>query len=180
MFMKYINVNEEVKNKVELKKDIANIGNSLIDSMYKSTSMGRTENNALTFTRSGSPLLDFFAQGASTRDNPMVSLDLFKKAFAEDKQKAVRILFWIRDVRGGQGERDVFRNCLQWLGEEAKDEFEKVIGLVPEYGRWDDVFFDDDKCFEIIKDKLKEDLEIAIEGDSKEEKEYYENIIQKL
>lgn len=40
---------------------------------------------------------------------------VFSKAFAEDRETAMRILFYMRDVRGGQGMRRVFRVCLKWL-----------------------------------------------------------------
>jgi len=119
--------------------------------MFKETSKGLTENLAVTFIRSGSALLDFYAQAGSMRTNPDKALDLFKKAFAEDKQSAVRILFYLRDVRGGQGERSLFRNCLEWLGTTYQDIFDQIVVYVSEYGRWDDMFFDNAKCFSIIK-----------------------------
>ena len=131
--------------------------NSLVNGMMKETSYGLTENGADTFTRSGSQLLDFYAQAGAMRNNKEEALELFKRAFAEDNEKAVRILFYLRDVRGGQGERDLFRICLEWLGTEEKEVFEKIVNFVPEYGRFDDLFFDNDKCFEILKDTLKKD-----------------------
>lgn len=131
--------------------------NGLIGGMMKETSYGLTANGADTFTRSGSQLLDFYAQAGAMRNSKEEALELFKKAFAEDNEKAVRILFYLRDVRGGQGERDLFRICLEWLGEEEKSVFEKIVNFVPEYGRFDDLFFDNDKCFEILKDTLKKD-----------------------
>ena len=54
----------------------------------------------------------FFALAASMRENTQDAVKLFEKAFFEDKQTAIRILFWIRDIRGGQGEREIFRKCL--------------------------------------------------------------------
>src|SRR3990167_1075878 len=91
------------------------------------------------------------------RGNKSEALDLLKKAFAEDRLKAVKILFYLRDVRGGQGERDLFRACLEWLGADYPEIFEKLMGYVSEYGRWDDMFFDNSKCFEIIKKQLEID-----------------------
>lgn len=131
--------------------------NSLVNGMMKETSYGLTANGADTFTRSGSLLLDFYAQGGAMRNSKEEALELFKKAFAEDNEKAIRILFYLRDVRGGQGERDLFRICLEWLGEEEKSVFEKIVNFVPEYGRFDDLFFDNDKCFEILKSTLVKD-----------------------
>lgn len=128
--------------------------NSLVNGMMKETSYGKTENGADTFTRSGSQLLDFYAQAGAMRNSKKEALELFKKAFAEDNEKAVRILFYLRDVRGGQGERDLFRICLEWLGEEEPEVFEKIIKFVSEYGRFDDLFFDNEKCFTTIKNQL--------------------------
>lgn len=141
-------------NNIEFKTQLKN---GLIGGMMKETSYGKTENGADTFTRSGSLLLDFYAQAGAMRNNKEEALELFKRAFAEDNEKAVRILFYLRDVRGGQGERDLFRICLEWLGNEEKEVFEKIVNFVPEYGRFDDLFFDNDKCFEILKETLKKD-----------------------
>ncbi len=128
-----------------------------INSLYTATSMGRTENDAVTFIRSGSLLLDFYAQAGAMRKNPDKALDLFQKAFAEDKEKAIKILFYLRDVRGGQGERDLFRICLEWLGVTYPEVFNKLVEYVPEYGRWDDLFFDNETCLDLIGKQLKKD-----------------------
>lgn len=132
--------------------------NSLINGMYKNTSKGLTENGAVTFTRSGSPLLDFYAQAGAMRKRKSDALELFKKAFSEDRLSAVRILFYLRDVRGGQGERELFRTCLEWLGTDVPEVFEKIVGYVSEYGRFDDLFFDNEKCFDIIREQLAKDF----------------------
>lgn len=143
-------------NKMEFKPTSQN---GLISGMYKNTSYTETENGALTFDRTGSLVLDFFAQAGSMRGNKDKALELFKKAFAEDRQLSIRSLFYLRDIRGGQGERDLFRNCLEWLADNEKEIFESIIEFVSEYGRWDDLFFDNDKCFEIIKNQLNKDKE---------------------
>jgi len=149
--MKYINT---IKAS-EVKK--TTVSNKFIDAMYTATSMGETQNGALTFERTESALLDFFAQAGAMRNNKDEALNLFKKAFSEDREKAIKILYYLRDVRGGQGERDLFRICLGWIGDNYQEIFEKIIGYVFEYGRADDLFFDNPKCFEIIKEQLKKD-----------------------
>ena len=131
--------------------------NRFLDSLFNATSLGETQNGAVTYTRSGSSLLDFYAQAGAMRKNPQGALDLFKKAFSEDQLKAVKILFYLRDVRGGQGERDLFRICLEWLGINDKEVFEAIVKYIPEYGRWDDAFFDNEKCFDLIGKQLKKD-----------------------
>lgn len=142
-------------NKIQFEKKVK--GSSLIAGMMKETSKGETENGAVTFTRSGSACLDFYAQAGAMRKNPEQALELFIKAFSEDRLTAVKILFYLRDVRGGQGERSLFRTCLEWLGVNESEVFDKIVALVPEYGRWDDLFFDNEKCFDLIDKQLEAD-----------------------
>jgi len=131
---------------------------SLLGAMFKESSKGETANGAVTFTRSTSALLDFYAQAGAMRKSPTQALDLFKKAFSEDNLLAIKILFYLRDVRGGQGERDLFRTCLEWLGTDYPQIFEKIVVHVAEYGRWDDLFFDNEVCFDTIGKQLKDDI----------------------
>lgn len=99
-----------------------------------------TENGAETLRTTGNPLVDFFALAGATRGNQTMGLDLFLKAFAYDRQGAIRVLFYLRDIRGGQGERALFRNCLGWLAENEKEITDKIVSHVPEYGRFDDLW----------------------------------------
>ena len=131
--------------------------NPLLAGMYRQTSYGLTDNAALTFIRSGSACLDFYAQAGAMRKSLPAALDLFEKAFAENHQNAVRILFYLRDVRGGQGERDLFRVCLEWLGSNVPDVFTQIAQHIPEYGRWDDAFFDTPACINLIRTQLWSD-----------------------
>lgn len=131
--------------------------NKFLDSLYTNTSKGLTQNGADTFTRSGSALLDFYAQAGAMRDKQKTALELFKAAFAEDTQSAIRILFYLRDVRGGQGERDLFRTCLEYIGTNFPGIFNQIIKHIPEYGRWDDMLFDNEECYDYILKQLKKD-----------------------
>lgn len=145
-------------------KKTANVGfsttsNPLIKGMYDNTSKGLTANGAVTFTRSGSNLLDFYAQAGAMRKDTARALDLFKKAFSEDRVNAVKVLFYLRDVRGGQGERELFRTCLEWLGTDYPEIFDRIVRFVPEYGRYDDLFFDNTMCYSIIGEQLDADSE---------------------
>lgn len=149
---------KHLNNLPKVKKEGAPVS-GLVNAMYTASSYGRTQNDALTFTRSGSHLLDFYAQAGAMRRSPDKALDLFKAAFAEDRQSALRILFYLRDVRGGQGERTLFRKCLEWLGSTFPEVFKQVVGFVPEYGRWDDVLFDDPACWSLIEKQLTADIE---------------------
>jgi len=129
-----------------------------LNNLHTATSVTTTDNGAKTFDTSGSYLLDFYAQAGSMRNSPDKALELFIKAYSEDRLKAIKILFYLRDVRGGQGERDLFRTCLEWIGTKEVKVFESIIKYVSEYGRWDDLFFDNDKAIDFIHDQLAEDF----------------------
>lgn len=100
-----------------------------------------TENGMPTNSTSGNPVVDlFFAMGAS-RTLPEVEIQkMFARAYAYNKQLAVRAMFYNRDVRGGQGERRSFRAMLKWLADTDPEMAKRVLRFVPEYGRWDDLF----------------------------------------
>lgn len=132
--------------------------NSLLNQMSYTTSLGQTDNGALTHTNSGSALLNFYAQAGAMRAKKEEALQLFIKAFSEDRLGAIRILFYLRDIRGGQGERELFRHCLTWLALEFPNIFNQLISFVPEYGRWDDLFVvDTPETFAHIKSQILSD-----------------------
>ena len=75
-----------------------------------------TENGAVTNRSAGSELLDLFATvGALRRADEQEITNRFLRAWTEDKDLALKLLFYARDVRGGLGERRVFRAVLRWL-----------------------------------------------------------------
>lgn len=84
----------------------------------------------------------------------------------EGLQTMILWLFHCRDIRGGLGERRVFRVCIAHLSWIYPDEIRKVLPLIPEYGRWDDVFsflgtpLEQDMC-ELVCKQLIADLKAA-------------------
>ena len=99
-----------------------------------------TENGALSYATTHSDCLDLFATiGAlrSAEDQEIISR--FQGAFAEDPDLAMKTLFFARDVRGGLGERKVFRVAMKWLAENAPVSVRKNLPYIAEYGRWDDL-----------------------------------------
>lgn len=127
-----------------------------LDDLKVATNKTTTENGAVAHKSSLNPLVDFFALAGATRRNPDIGLDLFKKAYSANPQGAVRVLFYLRDIRGGQGERQLFRNCLRYLSESEPKVAEQIVSFVPEYGRYDDLFAMDT---EIIGDFVATQLE---------------------
>lgn len=99
-----------------------------------------TENGAVTLSTTQSDCLDLFALGGALRDaGEKRAQDLFMRAYAENPDLAVKILFYLRDVRGGLGERKVFRTMLKTLAENHKESVVKNLGYIAEFGRYDDL-----------------------------------------
>jgi hypothetical protein len=98
----------------------------------------RTENGAVTFSTSLSSAVDlFFTIGA--RRGLSVEKEL-NAALHEDPVLTAKILMWSRDVRGGAGERQHFRdNLVEVLNQLSADQASNVIRKIPEIGRFDDL-----------------------------------------
>ena len=114
---------------------------SYLDELQKATNRATTENGGATNASSLNPCLDFFALGASKRNDIESAVRLFAKAYAKDKTTALRTLFYIRDIRGGQGERAIFRACMEELAAIDPEVEKNVLKFIPEYGRWDDLLY---------------------------------------
>ena len=101
-----------------------------------------TENGAVGFKSSGHALLDINFATSSHRNKSECEIQkMFSEAYQENPLLAVKWLFMLRDIRGnGMGERRSFRVCFRWLATVRKDLILKLIPLVAEYGRWDDLF----------------------------------------
>ena len=133
---------------------------SYLDELQKATNRATTENGGATNASSLNPCLDFFALGASKRKDPKSAARLFNLAYTKDKTTALRTLFYIRDVRGGQGERDIFRVCMEELKAYDPAVADGMLKFIPEYGRWDDLIYhnaNNPVAIEMVKKQLAED-----------------------
>lgn len=100
-----------------------------------------TENGAVGYMTTGKELLDLNFKTSSLRNKSEDEIfKLFLKAFHEDKLLAIKWLFFMRDTREGMGERRSFRIILNGLGHQHPTIAKELISLVPEYGRWDDLY----------------------------------------
>jgi len=79
----------------------------------------------------------FYAIGASRGKN---IIPQFTAAYVENADLALRIVQWARDVRGGSGEREIFRQVLTHLENTNPADAARLLVKVPELGRWDDLF----------------------------------------
>ena len=124
-----------------------------------------TENGALGYATTQKPLLDMNYKVGSYRnmDEQTLIAD-FKKAFYENKILALKWLFYARDIRGGLGERRLFRIITKYLAQVETEYMSRLIPLFAEYGRYDDllVLLDTDlkyQVIDIIKSTLNSDME---------------------
>jgi len=99
-----------------------------------------TENGMTTSTSSLNSCVNLFFQiGAMRGKDKQLLINSFVKAFNEDALTAMKLLFWARDIRGGAGERQIFRDIITHFAEKHTDILVKNLSLIPEYGRWDDL-----------------------------------------
>ena len=111
----------------------------MLEAMKDNANIGLTENGAVKRVTTKSDLLDMFAMGAAMRSRSDEDIILmWRKAFAENPVYALKCLFYIRDIRGGQGERRFFRLCMKDLATQNTDAALRNLKYIPEYGRYDD------------------------------------------
>ena len=139
--------------------------NTFMNTLQNNTNFKYTEKGDVTHKTSKSDVLDMFALGGSYRnreDNDVILL--FKNAYEENPELALKCLFYLRDIRGGQGERRFFRVAFKWLCEKHTESAKKNLINVSEYGRWDDLIYVavntplQNEAFAIIKHQLALDV----------------------
>tara|TARA_Y100001938_G_scaffold142308_1_gene213316 strand:- start:231 stop:1709 length:1479 start_codon:yes stop_codon:yes gene_type:complete len=111
--------------------------------LYAAIQKTKTKNDCLTYETTSDPCVDlFFSINAARNMEEDILFDLFSKAFKANPEDACKILFYSRDIRGGQGERNTFRNLLKRIANDAEmaNPFSYLVPLIPHYGRWDDMF----------------------------------------
>lgn len=118
----------------------------------------RTENGMKALRSSTDALTDLFFNIGAMRGKNVIPA--WTAARVQNSHLAGRIALWARDVRGGAGERKIFRDILLDLAKTDIDRCNALIRKVPELGRWDDLLiFEKDSAaeataFAMIKDAL--------------------------
>ena len=117
----------------------------------------RTANGMKARASTASKNVDlFFKIGASRGKNIVPD---FTGAFVENRDYALRIAQWARDIRQGAGERKIFRDVLLNLVKTDQDAAIALARKVPELGRWDDLLVligtdIEQSAFDMIKEAL--------------------------
>ena len=142
----------------------------MLEVLKKTANKTYTENGAVTHRTSGKDCLDLFAAiGALRRADDQNICSRFLKAYAENPDLAMKILFYARDVRGGLGERRVFRSILAWLASNEKSSVVRNLPYIAEYGRWDDVLVllktpCRKEALALLEERFREDLAALEDG----------------
>ena len=105
----------------------------------------RTNENAKAYEHSLDHNLEFFSKAGSLFSNSQSFygheesvLKLFQMSWIADKEITFRLLLWLRDCRGGAGNRSATRECLTWLANNDADWVRFNMKWIPMIGRWDD------------------------------------------
>lgn len=140
--------------------------NTFMNAMSTVNNYGRTTNGALAHKTTNSAVYDMFAFGGAYRQcSDADKILLFKNAYEENSDLAMKCLFYLRDCRGGQGERAFFRTCFNWLAKHDPARAEVNLDNVAEYGRWDDLIYSTldtplyDSMIRVIKKQLVLDIQ---------------------
>lgn len=124
----------------------------------------KTENGAVGYATTGKALVDLNFAVASLRS--MTETEIIKKfipAFYEDRMLAMKWLFFLRDVRGGLGERRTFRIIIRYLAGNAPEMISGLADIMAEYGRYDDLLYLfntplENEVLAVLKRQLEQDV----------------------
>lgn len=108
--------------------------------------MFKTYEGANTFEHSLDHAVEFFSKAGSLYEGKGTfygsedsALSLFQKTWIVEPDTSMKLLAWLRDPRGGAGNRSGARTCWRWLAGHNPKWTEANLHLLPAYGRWDDL-----------------------------------------
>lgn len=145
---------------------------AMLNALKEESNIAFTENGAVTNLSTKSDCLDLFATAGAMRNaKEKEIITRFMRAFAEDKEIAMKTLFFARDIRGGLGERRFFRIIIRELAETNPESVIKNIANIAEYGRCDDILAligtrCEPEAISYIRKELEEDREAMNHGES--------------
>lgn len=109
--------------------------NSFVNAVVNQSA--RTENGMKARQFTANALTDLFFKIGAMRGQNVIPA--WTAARVQNPELAARIALWARDVRGGAGERKIFRDILRDVAERDTDQAVALMRKVPELGRWDDL-----------------------------------------
>jgi hypothetical protein len=120
----------------------------------------KTTNGMAAYKSTMRANVDLFGQIGAMRGKDVTGL--FNKALVEDSELAIRIALWARDIRGGAGERKLFRDILLHLEKVNPDYLTKtnLLSRVPDLGRFDDLLvFNTEEVKSVAFSLIQENLQ---------------------
>jgi len=112
----------------------------MLNFLKKEANNTYTENGAMAYRSTESFCLDMFFKAGAMRNSSAEEIEaVVDRAYAEDPDKTMKIVFFARDARGGLGERRFFRTAISALVKTAPEAVRRNIRLFSEYGRFDDL-----------------------------------------
>lgn len=123
-----------------------------------------TDNGALTHATTGSSRVDFFFQVSRNLELSKLHL-LLEGCVRESVIDTLRLIFHLRDCRGGKGERLQFKRCVDWMLDHYPGDMIANIKHIPEYGYYKDLWMflgtsQEKSVITMYAEQLKKDLEI--------------------
>jgi hypothetical protein len=94
-----------------------------------------TENGMVARVATANAVIDLFY--GATRGVGIVPK--FVAAYVQDSELTLRVVQWIRDARGGSGERQLVRDILLHMEQYYPQDAMRLMTKLPELGRWDDL-----------------------------------------
>lgn len=133
---------------------------------FRSSALNITEtaNGACSYKNTDSSRVNLFYKSCRGVSKEELVL-LLEKSWEEDVLDTLKLIAYTRDIRGGKGERNIFREMLVWLASVHPEELKLNIDcFIKEYGRYDDIFVlckvkeMEDFCINFCVEQFKADL----------------------
>ena len=121
---------------------------TFVNAIQKTPVTARTTNGMKAQTSAMNPVVDLFYNIGASRGKDITIQ--FERAYAHDPILATKVALWARDVRGGAGERKLFRDILLHLENLHPDMLKRVLPHVATFGRWDDLLIFKSKEFKAL------------------------------
>lgn len=116
---------------------------TFMDNLIENNRTTRTTNGDVAYSTTLNANLDFFGSAGSIPVNKKYDstefMNLFKFAYEEDSETALKNALYYRDIRGGLGRREGFRQILTYLAGQNLEDFKRLVVLTAMYGRYDDL-----------------------------------------
>lgn len=138
---------------------------SFSDLLEKGSNQAYTANGALSHASTLDRVLDLFSRGGSMRNSAeREKVSLIRSALSSDVLTAFKAIFYIGDIRGGAGERDMFLTALKVLADEHSEKLSAIVDLIPFYSRWDYVYaLVGTKAEESVKELIRKEYATVLE-----------------